>query len=55
MPVEETANILMLLSYIARATGSVADLSNYWKLIDIWGDYLVSALPDPGVIFPLVL
>jgi len=37
MPIEETANMLMLLDYIARATHSIKDLDNYWKVIDTWG------------------
>ncbi len=28
---------------------STYDLTNYYKLFKIWGDYLVSVGPDPGV------
>ncbi len=61
MPMEETANFLMMLAAIAHVqigagTRSVETtpppqlqyLTPYWPLIQIWGNYLMSSLPDPG-------
>lgn len=49
MPIEETANMLLMLAAVAgKQRGDVAWLERYWRLLGIWGDYLVSALPDPG-------
>eukprot|EP01060_Flectonema_neradi_P004513 TRINITY_DN1291_c0_g2_i3.p1 TRINITY_DN1291_c0_g2~~TRINITY_DN1291_c0_g2_i3.p1 ORF type:complete len:359 (+),score=58.80 TRINITY_DN1291_c0_g2_i3:2081-3157(+) len=48
MPVEETANLLLNIRYITRAEQSTTWLQPYWRLLDIWSNYLISALPDPG-------
>jgi len=48
MPVEETANLLHLIAYVAQAQKDVSSLNNYWNLLDIWGEYLITVLPDPG-------
>eukprot|EP01059_Diplonema_ambulator_P010788 TRINITY_DN2081_c0_g4_i1.p1 TRINITY_DN2081_c0_g4~~TRINITY_DN2081_c0_g4_i1.p1 ORF type:complete len:687 (+),score=230.93 TRINITY_DN2081_c0_g4_i1:54-2114(+) len=48
MPVEETGNLLILINYIAQAQKNVSWLEPYWNVIDIWGKYLPTALPDPG-------
>jgi len=46
MPIEETANMLLMLAGLERR-GSKVDLSKYWHLFVQWADYLISALPDP--------
>jgi hypothetical protein len=48
MPIEETGNMMLMLAAIAKQQGTVAWLDQYWSLLAGWGDYLVSALPDPG-------
>jgi hypothetical protein len=50
MPIEETANMLLMIAAIAKQTNYDVVLKNpaYWALLQQWGDYLVSALPDPG-------
>lgn len=49
MPVEETANMLLMLAAIARHHGSADFIdSHYWPLLRTWGDYLVSTALDPG-------
>jgi len=49
MPIEETANMLMMVAGVAQASNYDVVLKNraYWALLQQWGDYLVSALPDP--------
>jgi hypothetical protein len=46
MPIEETANMLMMLAALEHRKSKV-DLSAYWKIYVQWADYLISALPDP--------
>uniref|UniRef100_A0A7S2TIW2 Glutaminase A central domain-containing protein n=1 Tax=Lotharella oceanica TaxID=641309 RepID=A0A7S2TIW2_9EUKA len=48
MPVEETGNLFIMLAYVAKAQQDVTYLSPYWDVMDTWGDFLVSSLPDPG-------
>jgi hypothetical protein len=49
MPMEESANLLLMLAAIAQQQGNnVAWLKDYWPALKTWADYLVSALPDPG-------
>ncbi len=50
MPVEETANILIMLAAIAqRSSNSTAFIATkYWPLLKSWGDYLVTTALDPG-------
>eukprot|EP01121_Diplochlamys_sp_Union-15-3_P010077 TRINITY_DN2790_c0_g1_i2.p1 TRINITY_DN2790_c0_g1~~TRINITY_DN2790_c0_g1_i2.p1 ORF type:complete len:701 (-),score=144.39 TRINITY_DN2790_c0_g1_i2:20-1858(-) len=49
MPVEETANLILMLAKIAQLTGDLSEvIPEYWPLLQKWGQYLVSALPDPG-------
>lgn len=50
MPIEETANIILMVAAIAKYSDFDVVLKNpaYWALLQQWGDYLVSALPDPG-------
>merc|ERR1719231_1697468 len=32
----------------ARPEDGVAWLTPYWKLLNIWADFLIASLPDPG-------
>eukprot|EP00754_Rhynchopus_humris_P047400 Rhum_TRINITY_DN6990_c0_g1::Rhum_TRINITY_DN6990_c0_g1_i1::g.21432::m.21432 len=48
MPVEETGNLILMITGIAKKQQSTAWLKPYWGLLQQYGDYLVSALPDPG-------
>jgi len=50
MPIEETGNMLLMIAAVAKLTNYDIVLQNpaYWALIQQWGDYLVSVLPDPG-------
>jgi hypothetical protein len=52
MPVEETANMLIMLAAAEKRFGmnasQLAYLKPYWPLLRSWGDYLISNLPDPG-------
>merc|ERR550534_304375 len=46
MPMEETANMLLLLAYMVKMA-PFPSLTRYRHLIDRWGTYLASTLPDP--------
>jgi hypothetical protein len=53
MPVEETANMLLMLAAIAKLdkTGGLFKkliYPKYWSLLQQWTDYLTQNLPDPG-------
>ncbi len=47
MPVEETANMLILFDVVARAEGSAAYANEYWKILDSWAEYLLAKGLDP--------
>lgn len=47
MPVEETANMLILIDYITNKY-STQLYGKYGPLLETWGNYLISSLPDPG-------
>jgi len=49
MPIEETSNLLLLIAYIMQNKQETKEFfNNYRPLLQIWGDYLVQNLPDPG-------
>ena len=48
MPVEETANLLLNIRYVTRAQNDTKWLTPYWGLLETWGSYLITVLPDPG-------
>ena len=49
MPVEETANVHLMLSAIAQRKGNSTDFIDprYWPLLRTWADYLVSTTREP--------
>ncbi len=47
MPVEETANMLILLDIDARLTGSVDYAKEYWDILKSWAEYLLDKGLDP--------
>ena len=53
MPVEETGNFFLVITaiiqYQYKQTGQydLEWISNYWKLFEIWGQFLISNLPAP--------
>ena len=49
MPMEESANLLIMLAAIAQKQGGdVAYLKPYWPALTQWANYLNTSLPDPG-------
>lgn len=48
MPVEETANMLLMIAGIARAEGNADFALRYWPLLAKWADYLKANGLDPG-------
>lgn len=48
MPVEETANMLLLMAGIAKAEGTTAFADRYWPLLTQWAAYLKETGWDPG-------
>ena len=48
MPMEESANMLMMLAAIVQKLNTTDFLEPYWNVMDIWAQYLNSTLPDPG-------
>ena len=49
MPVEETANLILMLAAIAKIEGSAAFIApRFWPLLHSWGTYLVTTALDPG-------
>jgi len=47
MPVEESANLLLLLAGIAKADGNAAFSQTYWPVITRWAEYLEQKGLDP--------
>lgn len=48
MPMEESANMLMMLASVVQRLNTTDFLQPYWNVMDIWAQYLNSTLPDPG-------
>jgi hypothetical protein len=47
MPMEESANMLLMLAGIVQRINDTAFLKPYSNLMEIWAQYLNSTLPDP--------
>ncbi len=47
MPMEESANMLMMLAGIVQRLNATDFLQPYWKVMETWTQYLNSTLPDP--------
>ena len=47
MPVEESANMIILMGGIAKATGNPDYSAKYWTLLSKWADYLKEKGLDP--------
>lgn len=49
MPMEESANMLIMLAGIAQQQSNKVDwLKPYWPALQTWAEYLNASLPDPG-------
>jgi hypothetical protein len=48
MPMEESANMLLMLAGIVQRLNNNDFLKPYWNVMETWAQYLNSSLPDPG-------
>ena len=48
MPMEESANMLLMLAGIVQRLNTSDFLQPYWNVMETWAQYLNSTLPDPG-------
>eukprot|EP01125_Pyxidicula_operculata_P012595 TRINITY_DN4140_c0_g1_i1.p1 TRINITY_DN4140_c0_g1~~TRINITY_DN4140_c0_g1_i1.p1 ORF type:complete len:704 (-),score=160.03 TRINITY_DN4140_c0_g1_i1:35-2146(-) len=48
MPVEETGNLLLMITAVELLQPTTAFYPHYWPLLKQYAEYLVSVLPDPG-------
>lgn len=48
MPMEESANMLLMLAGIVQRLNTTDFLQPYWTVMETWAQYLNSSLPDPG-------
>jgi hypothetical protein len=48
MPIEETANLLLITAAVTLETNQAFFYPHYWPLLTQWANYLVDNLPDPG-------
>jgi hypothetical protein len=48
MPMEESANMFLMLAAIVQRLRNPGFLQPYWNVMEIWAQYLNGSLPDPG-------
>jgi len=48
MPMEETANLLLMVAAVAKVDGNASFADRYWPLLEQWAAYLKEAGWDPG-------
>ncbi len=48
MPIEETANLLLMVAALAKVEGNAAFADTYWPLLEKWAGYLKDAGWDPA-------
>ncbi|MCU0770998.1 MAG: DUF4965 domain-containing protein [Verrucomicrobia bacterium] len=48
MPIEETANLLLMVAGLAKVEGNAAFAGAYWPLLETWAGYLKDAGWDPA-------
>lgn len=48
MPLEESANIIILAAYIAKLDGNLDYLRKYWDVLTSWNQFLVDNGKEPG-------
>jgi hypothetical protein len=48
MPIEETANLLLLVGALSKVEGNTAFADRYWPLLEQWANYLKDCGWDPG-------
>ena len=48
MPMEESANMILMLAGIVQRLNDTTFLRPYANLLETWAQYLNSTLPDPG-------
>lgn len=48
MPLEESANVLIIIAALHQELRDLAYLQNFWPMLDDWADFIVESLPDPG-------
>ncbi len=47
MPIEESANMLIIADVVARLDGNVEYVAEYWKILESWAEYLLAKGLDP--------
>lgn len=48
MPMEETANMILMTAAVVQRINTTTFIQPYWNLLESWAQYLNSTLPDPG-------
>jgi hypothetical protein len=48
MPVEESANMIIMVDALAKAEGSAEFAAEYWTQLSTWANYLIPYAVDPG-------
>jgi hypothetical protein len=48
MPMEESANMFLMLAAVVQRLDTIDFLQPYWNVMETWAQFLNSSLPDPG-------